>query len=124
MNHVIIVGRLAQDPVFECTETGKKRTVINVAVPRGYKNSEGRYETDFIRCVLWNGLASATKDFCRVGDIVGIKGRIQNKSYVNADNETKYITEVISERISFISSLNKNDEVVDLQKETNETAEI
>ena len=124
MNHVIIVGRLAQDPVYERTETGRKRTVINVAVPRGYKNSEGRYETDFIRCVLWNGLASATKDFCHVGDIVGIKGRIQNKSYVNADNETKYITEVISERISFISSLSKTSELVDIPKDESETIQI
>ena len=106
MNHVILVGNLSQDPFFEETETGKRRTIVYVAVPRGFKNSEGKYETDFIRCVLWNGMASATKNYCHVGDTVGIKGRMQNKSYVNEQNETKYITEVIAERVSFISSKN------------------
>lgn len=104
MNHVILVGKLSQEPFFEESETGKKRTILYVAVPRGFKNSEGKYETDFIRCVLWNGIASATKNYCHVGDTVGIKGRMQNKSYVNEQNETKYITEVIAERVSFISS--------------------
>lgn len=107
MNHVILVGRLSQNPEYEQTENGKKRTIIIVAVPRGFKNADGKYETDFIRCVLWNGMASATKDYCHVGDTVGIKGRIQNRSYVNDQNETKYVTEVIAERVSFISSISK-----------------
>ena len=108
MNQVILVGRLSQDPEYEITETGKKRTIINIAVTKGFKNSEGKYETDFIRCVLWNGMASATKDYCHIGDTIGIKGRVQNSSYVNDKNETKYITEIIAERISFIASSNKN----------------
>ena len=108
MNQVILVGRLSQDPEYEITETGKKRTIINIAVTRGFKNSEGIYVTDFIRCVLWNGMASATKDQCHTGDTIGIKGRVQNSSYVNDQNETKYITEIIAERISFIASSNKN----------------
>ena len=114
MNHVILVGRLSQDPVYEVSENGKKRTVINVAVPRGFKNADGKYETDFIRCVLWNGIASATKNYCHVGDTVGIKGRMQNQSYLNEDNETKYITEVIVERISFISSTSKTKALLNL----------
>ena len=97
MNQVILVGRLSQDPEYEITETGKKRTIINIAVTRGFKNSEGKYETDFIRCVLWNGMASATKDYCHTGDTIGIKGRVQNSSYVNDQNETKYITDIIAE---------------------------
>ena len=110
MNQVILVGRLSQDPEYEISENGKKRTIINIAVSRGFKNSEGKYETDFIRCVLWNGMASATKDYCHTGDTIGIKGRLQNRKFVNEQNETKYITEVIAERISFISSSSKNRE--------------
>lgn len=117
MNQVILVGRLSQDPEYEISEMGKKRTIINVAIARGFKNSEGKYETDFIRCVLWNGMASATKDYCHTGDTIGIKGRLQNRSYVNEQNETKYITEVIAERISFISSSNKNRNLEDISNE-------
>ena len=42
-----------------------------------------------------------------VGDILGIKGRLQNRSYETEDNEIKYITEVIAERVTFLSSNNK-----------------
>ena len=108
INQIILVGRLTGDPEIEEYEENKKRTIINLAVQRNFKNSEGKYETDFIRCVLWNGMASATKDYCHTGDTIGIKGRVQNSSYVNDQNETKYITEIIAERISFIASSNKN----------------
>lgn len=110
MNHVILVGRLATDPILEETSTGKKRTCVNLAIPRSYRNADGVYETDFIRIVLWNGMASNTKEYCHQGDMIGIKGRIQNRSYeVDPENKeektiTKYITEVIAEKVSFISS--------------------
>lgn len=111
MNNVILVGRLTSDPVLEETTTGKKRTCINLAVPRSYRNSDGIYETDFIRIVLWNGMASNTKEYCHQGDMVGIKGRIQNRQYeIESENEIKeeskikYITEVIAEKVSFITS--------------------
>lgn len=118
MNNVILVGRLASDPVLEETSTGKKRTCINLAVPRSYRNSEGLYETDFIRIILWNGMASNTKEYCHQGDMVGIKGRIQNRQYevedeTNDETTRKYITEVVAEKVSFITSkkgINPNEE--------------
>ena len=109
MNQVVLVGRLTSKPEVKINETGKKYTFINLAVPRSFKNSEGIYETDFIRCVLWTGIASSTSEYCTVGDLVGIKGRLQNRNYVDKNNENKYITEVIAERITFISSNKKNE---------------
>lgn len=108
VNQVVLVGRLTDNPLVEETSNGKKYTAINVAVQRNFKNASGLYETDFIRCVLWNGMASNTKEYCRTGDIVGIKGRLQNRSYETEEKETKYITEVIVERITFLASASKN----------------
>lgn len=108
LNQVVLVGRLTEDPTVTQTETGKKYTSIVLAVQRAFKNSEGIYETDFIRCVLWNGIASNTSEFCHTGDILGVKGRLQNRSYETEDKETKYITEVVAERVTFLSSNNKD----------------
>lgn len=110
INQIILVGRLASDPEIEDYETGKKRTIINLAVQRNFKNIENKYETDFFRCVLWNGLASSTKEYCHQGDIVGIKGRIQNRSYIDESKNTKYITEIIAEKITFLTSTSKKDD--------------
>ncbi len=104
MNHVILVGRLTGDPEMIKTENGVSRLVVNLAVPRTYKNQDGIYETDFIRCVLWNGIAERATEYCKKGDIVCIRGRIQVRNYENTPGEKKYITEVNAETIAFVSS--------------------
>lgn len=104
MNQVVLVGRMTSNPNVIETENGKKYTVINLAVQRAFKNQDGIYETDFIRCILWNGIASNTCEFCKIGDVIGIKGRLQNRIYENNNEQTQYITEVIAERVTFLSS--------------------
>lgn len=113
MNHVILVGRLTGTPEVVKTENDVSRTVINLAVQRTYKNQDGIYETDFIRLVLWNGIAERASEYCKKGDIVCVRGRLQVRSYVDKKEETKYMTEVIVETISFVSSVKSA-----LEKET------
>ena len=103
LNQVVIVGRLTADPEVINTESGKKKTTVCVAIPRSYKNPEGIYESDFIRCILWNGVASSTSEYCHKGDIVGVKGRLQSSSY-EKDGEVKYVTDFIAEKVTFLSS--------------------
>jgi single-strand DNA-binding protein len=103
MNHVSLVGRLTSEPETKELNDGTYRTIINVAVPRDYKNSDGEIEADYVRCVLWNGIASATKNYCHKGDLVGIKGKFQSRVYETENNEKKHILEVVVEKITFIS---------------------
>ena len=86
LNQVVLVGRLVDNPVVSTSENGKKYTAINLAVSRGFKNVDGVYETDFIRCVLWDGIAINTTEYCHSGDVVGIKGRLQNRSYEDEES--------------------------------------
>lgn len=51
-------------------------------------------------------VAEHTCEYCKKGDVVGIKGRIQTSTY-EKDGETKYSTDIIAERITFLSE-NKN----------------
>lgn len=122
MNNVVLVGRLVEDPKVVETEGGKQMTSVNVAVTRNYKNPEGIYETDFIRCVLWNGIASNTCEYCHMGDVIGIKGRLQTGSYENTDNQKVYYTEVVAERVTFLSS-SKQKEVSEEVTEKEEKSE-
>ncbi len=106
LNHTILVGRIANDPELFETETGKKVSRITLAVPRSYKNMDGEYETDFIGCKLWQGVAESTTEYCKKGDLVGVKGRIQTSDYESSDGH-KYVTEVVAEKVTFLSSKNK-----------------
>ena len=104
MNHVVLVGRLIEDPKVTTTESGKQVTAVNVAVTRNYKNSDGVYESDFFRCVLWNGIAANTSEYCHAGDIIGVKGRLQTSNYDDENGKKHFVTEVVAEKVSFLSS--------------------
>lgn len=104
MNNVVLVGRLVEDPIIENLEDKKTRTIINIAISRDYRNSEGYYDTDIIKCVLWNGIASSTKEYCRKGDVVSIKGKLQS----HLEND-KNVLEVVADKITFINA-RKEDE--------------
>ena len=110
LNQLVIAGRLTSNPEIKELENGKKVCTITVAVPRSFKNADGIYETDFIRCTLWNGIADTTTEYCRKGDIVGVKGRIQTSTYENEKGEKNYTMEVVAEKISFLSSGRKDEE--------------
>ena len=107
LNHVVLVGRLVRSPELELTDTGKKRSVITLAVSRGYKNQNGEYDTDFLDCVLWTGIAENTSEYCKSGDLIGIKGRLQTWILENEDGSKFKKVEVVAEKVTFLSS-NKN----------------
>lgn len=103
-NVVYLIGRLTEDPTLKTIGEEKDMLTINLAVQRSYKNENGIYETDFIRCILWNGIAKNTSEYCHKGDLVGVKGRLQTRKYENENQEEKYITEVIVDKVSFLAS--------------------
>lgn len=109
LNQIVLVGRLVKDPVLKETEQGKKRSFITLAIPRSFKNAEGSYDTDFIDCILWDGIAKNTAEYCKKGDVIGVKGRLQSRKY-EIDNTTKFVIEVIAEKVTFLTSHKEADE--------------
>lgn len=110
LNQTIIVGRLVRDPELKVTDSGKKVTNITLAVPRSFKNVNGIYDTDYIDCTLWTGIAECTSEYCQKGDMVGIKGRLQTQVYDKDDGTKRKSTEIIAEKVTFLSSKKNNNE--------------
>ena len=107
LNQIVIVGRLTGNPEVAKLEDGKEKSQITLAIPRTYKNADGEYETDFVDCILWGGVATNTSEYCKKGDIIGVKGRIQTSNYENEYGEKQKLTQIIAEKVTFLSS-NKN----------------
>ena len=103
-NTVILVGRLVRDPELQLTDTGKKRSYITLAVSRGYKNQNGEYETDFLDCTLWTGIAENTAEYCKSGDVVGVKGKLQTWILENDDGTKQKKMEIVAERVTFLAN--------------------
>ena len=112
LNQTVLVGRLVADPEVKKLKDGKKVSNMTIAVPRSYKNENGEYDTDFIDCVMWNNVAESTKEYCHKGDIIGVKGRIQTDTYETENGEKRKTTEIVAEKVTFLSSkpLDKDDE--------------
>ena len=110
LNQVVLVGRLTEDPTLINTINGKKVSSITLAVQRTFKNQDGIYEADFIRCILWNAIAASTTEYCKKGDIVGVKGRIQTSNYEDEKGNKVYTTDVIAEKVTFLSSKKNNED--------------
>lgn len=91
LNQIVLVGRIVK--FSEENDT----TIVSVAVPRSFKSSEGIYETDFIDCILIKGIAENTKEYCKNGDIIGIKGRIQR---IDVEDNIQ----LIAEKVTFLST--------------------
>lgn len=103
LNQTVIVGRLVNTPELRETESGRKVSNVIIAVPRSFKNVNGEYETDFISCVLWKGVAESTTTYCKKGDLVGVRGRLQSREYAEED-KTRRIVELVAEKVTFLSS--------------------
>ena len=81
LHQIVLVGRIAKDPEIKETEKGKKVANILLAVPRSFKDVDGEYETDFLNCSLWDGVATNVTEYCKSGDLVGVKGRVSSNTY-------------------------------------------
>lgn len=108
LNQVVLVGRLVRDPTMKKTESGRKMSYITLAIPRSFKNVHGEYDSDFIDCILWEGVASNTQEYCKKGDILGVKGRLQSRTF-EEEGTTKYVTEIIAEKVTFLTSNQRKD---------------
>lgn len=105
LNQVILVGRLVYDPELRTIENGTSVTTVTIAIARPYKNAEtGEYDTDFIRCTLWSGIAENTVQYCKKGSVVGIKARLAQKTFEYQEGKTMSYPEVIAEKITFINT--------------------
>ena len=111
LNQIVIVGRLTSNPEVVKSEDGKERSQITLAVPRSYKNADGEYETDFLNVVSFGPVAETTSAYCKKGDLLGIKGRVETSVYENADGEKKKSTQIIADKISFLCSKQKAEEI-------------
>lgn len=96
LNQMILVGRVSN---LEVNDEGK--AVITLAIPRSFKNADGEYETDILKCRLYGAIATNTKEYCRKGDIVGVKGRLQSE-------DGSMIA--IAEKVTLLSSKPNNSE--------------
>lgn len=102
INNVTLVGRLTRDPELRYTPSNIAIITFNLAVNRNFKGANGEREADFINCMIWRKQAELFAEWCKKGNLVGITGRIQTRSYDNQQGQRVYVTEVVAETFQLL----------------------
>lgn len=118
LNHVFLVGRLVQTPILQITESGRKMSMVTLAVNRTYKNPNGEYDTDFFDCTLWTNIAENTAEYCKTGDVIGVRGRLQTRLVEKEDGSKYKKMDIIAEKVTFLSSSKTNKNIEEIEEDT------
>ena len=102
INNVVLIGRLTRDAELRYTPSNIAVDTFNLAVNRNFKNDNGDREADFINVVMWRQQAENFANWVKKGNLVGITGRIQTRSYDNQQGQRVYVTEVVAESFQIL----------------------
>lgn len=104
LNAVIIMGRLTADPELRKTQNGTAVSSFTVAVERRFQ----REQTDFINVVAWKQTAEFVEKYFHKGDMIALRGSIQQRNYEDKNGNKRAAVEVVADEVSFCGSKGEN----------------
>lgn len=102
MNNCNFIGRLTTDPEIKATNTGKSLANFTIAVDRDYKDGNGNKITDFVPCIAWDPTASVVSKYFRKGNLIGITGRFESRSYEDSNGNKRIFYSILVNHVDFI----------------------
>ena len=114
INRVVIVGRLTRDPELRRTGAGNPVCTFTVALDNRLKNPDGTKSTSFIPCVVFSASAETVSKFARKGMLVGIEGRLNQRSYQKADGSKASVIEVLCDSVQFLEKREVENEEMEI----------
>lgn len=108
INRVVLVGRLTKDPEFRTTPNGVNVATFTLAVNRTFTNANGEREADFINVVVFRNQADNVNNYLRKGQLAGVDGRIQSRSYENQEGRRIFVIEIVADSVQFLEPKNNN----------------
>ena len=98
MNIVALIGRFVATPELKQTPSGVSVSAFSLAVNRETKERE----TDFFDCVAWNKNAEFITRYFNKGDMIGIQGHLQARTWEDKTGQKRKSFEIIVDRSSFV----------------------
>ena len=112
VNKVILIGNLGKDPEVRYLDNGVAVANMSIATTENYKNKEGDRvsQTEWHDVVLWRGLAEIAEKYLKKGSNVYIEGKIRTNKWVDKDENTRYKTEILADKLNMLGrSVNSDD---------------
>ncbi|HML99932.1 MAG: single-stranded DNA-binding protein [Bacilli bacterium] len=102
INRIILVGRLTRDPELRKTPNGASVASFTLAVDNR-PTKGGEKSASFIPCIAWNLTADNVAKYTRKGSLVGVDGRLTQRTYDRRDGSGKaQVFEVVADSVQFL----------------------
>jgi len=108
INRVVLVGRLTKEPEYRVTPSGVQVATFTLAINRTFTNQNGERQADFINCVVFRTPAENVNKYLNKGNLAGIEGRLQSRSYENNEGKRVYVIEVVCDSVQFLEPKSNN----------------
>ena len=102
LNRIVIVGRLTRDPELRRTTSETPVASFTIAVNDTQKDANGNEITSFIGVTVWNNQADNVAKFLRKGSLVGVDGRIRQRTFERRDGTKSSVIEISADRVEFL----------------------
>jgi single-strand DNA-binding protein len=76
---------------------------VTLAVDRDFADANGNRQADFVNIVVWGAAAEACAKYLGKGKLAAVDGRLQQRNYTDKNGAARYVTEVIAEKVRFLS---------------------
>lgn len=104
LNRVMLVGRLTKDPDLRYIPSGTSVASFSIANNRSYvKGGEKSDQVSYFECIAWGKLGEIISQYCKKGKLIGVDGRLQQRSWEDKDGNKRYKVEVVVENFQFLS---------------------
>ena len=107
MNRVLLTGRLTRDPELRTTSAGKP--VAQFAVATHEYVGGGKEKSEFHNVVAWGRLAETCGKYLGKGQQVGIEGRLQTRSWDDAQGVRHWRTEIVANHVEMLAGRRRRD---------------
>lgn len=117
LNRVVLVGRIVRDPELKRTTSGAAVTSFTIAIDNT-TSKNGEKTTSFIPCTCWNKTAENVAKYCVKGSLIGVDGRINQRTYEDNNHAKRSVVEVIADSVQFLErKVSDGDEYVQNSEE-------
>lgn len=107
INKIVLTGRLVAAPELKKTPSDVLVTSFSLAVQRRHKGPDGGYPVDFINVVAWRNTAEFICNHFEKGQMIGIVGSLQTRSYEDKSGNRRTVCEVQAEEAHFCGDREK-----------------
>lgn len=101
LNEVILIGRLTRDPDVRMTQNGTTAANFALACERDYAPQGQDRETDFFDIVAFRNTADFVGQYFSKGQLVAVKGRLQQRDWTDKQGNKRRTTEILADRCYF-----------------------